>query len=225
MIGPSWKKSAFNWLALSLDLVVHFPQCFSNTYLASVLCAKYLNTSRSFFSFLISPLFSQGAGGRVILVLRRGAGLSRQDFKEGVKNVYFLAGIINTVYDSRRNTSQFFSEGCPIEFLFTQFLLQGWKTHLLSSNFLNLKSLRGRHSKGTPEEGNLGTRQRAREKGGLRYFCDWHVWNSDRFLHLSSGYEKRKRQKRPCRPSFRAPFALLARPESLSFQTRACHAS
>ena len=101
----------------------------------------------------------------MILVLRRGACLSRQDFKERVKNVYFLAGIVNTVYDARRNNSQLFPEGCPIEFLFTQFLLEGWKTHLLSSNFLNLKDLRGRHSKGTPEEGNLGTRPRAREKG------------------------------------------------------------
>ena len=59
--------------------------------------------------------------------------MSRQDFKERVKNVHFLVGIINTVYDVKRNTTQFFLEGCPIESLFIQFFLEGWKTHLLSS--------------------------------------------------------------------------------------------
>ena len=35
------------------------------------LCAKYLSTFRSFWSSLMSSLFSQGAGGCVIIVLRR----------------------------------------------------------------------------------------------------------------------------------------------------------
>ena len=119
MIGPSWKKSALNWLDLGLDLVGHLPKFIGKTLAKFVLCTKYLFTFRSFWSFLMSSLFSQGAGSRVVLVLRRGACLSRQDLKNELKCLdYFLVGIINTVYNYKRNTTQFFLEGCPIESLF-----------------------------------------------------------------------------------------------------------
>ena len=63
----------------------------------------------------MSSLFSQGAGCRVILVLRRGT-CTRQNLKSELKRLdYFLVGIINTVYDVKRNTTQSFLEGCPIE--------------------------------------------------------------------------------------------------------------
>ena len=59
----------------------------------------------------------------MVLVLRRGACLSRQDLKNELKCLdYFLVGIINTVYNFKRNTTQFFLEGCPIESHFITWL-------------------------------------------------------------------------------------------------------
>ena len=95
------KKARLSDLILVLILLPTSHNLFQ-TLAEPVLCPKYLSTFRSFRSFLMSPLFSQGAGGRVILVLRRGACLSSQDFKERVKNVHLPVEIINTVYDVKK---------------------------------------------------------------------------------------------------------------------------
>ena len=55
-------------------------------------CAKCLSSFRSLCSFLISSSFNQGAGGRVIFVLHRGACLSSQDLKRELKISSFSFG-------------------------------------------------------------------------------------------------------------------------------------
>lgn len=62
------KKARLSDLILVLILLPTSHNLFQ-TLDEPVLCPKYLITFRSFSSFLMSPLFSQGAGGRVILVL------------------------------------------------------------------------------------------------------------------------------------------------------------
>ena len=55
-------------------------------------CAKCLSSFRSLCIFIISSSFNQGAGGRVIFVLHRGACLSRQDLNRELKISSFSFG-------------------------------------------------------------------------------------------------------------------------------------
>lgn len=70
-------------------------------------------------------------------------------------NVHFLVGIINTVNDVKRNTTEFFLEGCPIESLFTQFFLEGWKTRLLSSKGKRKEIWARDHARGQREDEDI----------------------------------------------------------------------
>ena len=116
IIRSSWKKKKTHLTDWILVLILfRTSRNLFQTLAKFVLCTKYLFTFHSFGSFLMSSLFSQGAGCRVILVLRRGT-CTRQNLKSELKRLdYFLVGIINTVYDVKRNTTQSFLEGCPIE--------------------------------------------------------------------------------------------------------------
>ena len=121
--------------------------------------------------------------------------------KSELMNVHFLVGIINTVNDVKRNTTEFFLEGCPIESLFTQFFLEGWKTRLLSSKGKRKEIWARDHARGQREDEDI-------------FVIDMFEILTDFCISLVDvkNEKQKQKQKRPCRPSPCAPFALLARP-------------
>lgn len=86
-----FKKARLTDLILVLILLRTTRNLFQ-TLAEFVLCAKYLSTFRSLWSFLISSLLNQGAGVREIVVIRRGACLSRQDLKGELRMFSFSLG-------------------------------------------------------------------------------------------------------------------------------------
>ena len=137
------KKARLSDLILVLILLPTSHNLFL-TLAEPVLCLKYLSTFLFFSSFLMSPLFSQGTEGRVILVLRGGTCLSRQDFKERVKNVHFL--------DIERNTTHYSS------------FLKAVPSNLFSlSSFLKAGKHIFYHQKGRKERGRKFGHETARE--------------------------------------------------------------
>ena len=129
IIGSSWKKKAHSTDLILVLILFRTSRNLFQTLAKFVLCTKYLFTFHSFWSFLISSLFSQGAGCRVILVLRsyRGA-CTRQDLKSELKCLdYFLVGIINTVYNFKRNTTLTTTTVPSNRFSSWSNLIRGWK--------------------------------------------------------------------------------------------------